>query len=554
MHAERRRRLPTMTAPVAGSAVPSGIRIDLNADLGEGMGADEALLEIVTSANIATGAHAGGGAVLVRAVAAAARGGVAIGAHPSYRDRSGFGRVSHLAVLRSDLSARAHLVGDLVEQILAVAREAQRHGCPLAHVKAHGSLYNEAVRDGIAAQVVTDAVLGAEHALGHHVAVVTQPRGALARLAAGHGLAIIAEGFADRGYLSTGQLVPRTQPGALYADIGSMVTQALDLAGGHVDPIDGPRIALIVESLCLHGDTSGAVAAARAIRAALEDRGWTVAAPDGPAGRAEPARGATRLPEPGVDRGGAGTIGAGSRAGVEGAVGADRIEIRAFGDRALLVEPTDSQAPGTEWVLRIASRARRQWPAATVVPGLASVLVAFDRPSDTPGRHGADGLRALSCEGGTTGGSLTAGGSDHEAAADRTPAAPASPPRFHALPTRYDGPDLADVAAMLGRPTAEVVRRHRAAIWTVAALGFSPGFGYLTTTDPLFAGVARRADPRARIPRGSVALAAHMCAVYPSATPGGWQLIGSTTSDLFDVHAEHPALLRVGDRVEFVVL
>ena len=125
-------------------------------------------------------------------------------------------------------------------------------------------------------------------------------------------------------------------------------------------------------------------------------------------------------------------------------------------------------------------------------------------------------------------------------------------PRLHTLPTRYDGPDLADVAAMLRLPAAEVVRRHQAAIWTVAAVGFSPGFGYLTTPDPLFAAVGRRADPRPRVPRGSVALAAQMCAVYPSATPGGWQLIGSTTAELFDVTAEHPALLRVGDRVEFV--
>ncbi len=105
---------------------------------------------------------------------------------------------------------------------------------------------------------------------------------------------------------------------------------------------------------------------------------------------------------------------------------------------------------------------------------------------------------------------------------------------------------------MLGLPVVEVVRRHREAAWTVATVGFSPGFGYLTTEDPLFAGVGRRADPRPRVPRGSVALAAGMSAVYPSATPGGWQLIGSTTAALFDVHAERPALLRVGDRVQFL--
>ena len=127
----------------------------------------------------------------------------------------------------------------------------------------------------------------------------------------------------------------------------------------------------------------------------------------------------------------------------------------------------------------------------------------------------------------------------------------ASAPGLHRLPTRYDGPDLADVAATLHLPAAEVVRRHGEAIWTVAAIGFSPGFGYLTTTDPLFAGVGRRADPRPRVPRGSVALAAQMCAVYPSATPGGWQLIGSTEARSLRRRGRHPALLRVGDRVEF---
>jgi KipI family sensor histidine kinase inhibitor len=204
-------------------------------------------------------------------------------------------------------------------------------------------------------------------------------------------------------------------------------------------------------------------------------------------------------------------------------------------------------------VLRIAARAHRQWPHATVVPGLASVLVAFERPSDRPGHLGVDGLRALPRDGGASGGSVTPVAAQH-ARAGGTPAATAAAARLHSIPTSYDGPDLADVAAMLGRPAVEVVRRHTAAIWTVAAIGFSPGFGYLTTTDPLFAGIGRRSDPRARIPRGSVALAAHMCAVYPSATPGGWQLIGSSAADLFDVHAEHPALMRVGDSVEFVVL
>jgi 5-oxoprolinase (ATP-hydrolysing) subunit A len=517
-----------------GRTTQSGMRIDVNADLGEGIGDDEALMDIVTSANIATGAHAGGGAVLRRAVAAAARRGVAIGAHPSYRDRAGFGRASHLAVLHRDVEARSHVVGDLVAQILVVAREAERHGVTLAHVKAHGSLYNEAVRDPVAAQVVADAVLGAEHSLGHPVALMTQPGGELAAIASGQGLTVLFEGFADRAYLTTGQLVGRSEPRAVLGDIESMVAQALDLAAGHVTPIDGPRIAVAVDSLCVHGDTPGAVAAARAIREALQAQGWQVVAPGGRPGPPVPA------PTPG--RG-------------EQDIGAhdvDPVVIRTFGDRALLVEPGDAAPVVTPWVLRVAARARRRWPVATVVPGLASVLVAFDRPSQRPDpREARDALSRDGGPEGRTPPTRAEGALDAPAEWEHVgPAAVAT--RLHALPTRYDGPDLADVAAMLHLPAAEVVRRHRAAIWTVAAIGFSPGFGYLTTTDRIFAEVGRRPDPRPKVPRGSVALAAQMCAVYPSATPGGWQLIGSTGAELFDVAAEHPALLRVGDRVEFV--
>jgi allophanate hydrolase subunit 1 len=228
------------------------------------------------------------------------------------------------------------------------------------------------------------------------------------------------------------------------------------------------------------------------------------------------------------------------------------VSICAFGDRALLVEPGDAQPPLTPWVLRMTSRARRRWPLATVVPGLASVLVVFDRPSQRPDLddardalagpgHPQDGEPAERVEGVPSSGVTPMSGQPAPAA-----------PRHHTLPARYDGPDLAEVAGLLGIPAAEVVRRHGAALWTVAAIGFSPGFGYLTTPDPVWARVGRRPDPRPRVPRGSVAVAAGMCAVYPSATPGGWQLIATTPAELFDLHAEHPAVLRVGDSVAFV--
>jgi KipI family sensor histidine kinase inhibitor len=183
----------------------------------------------------------------------------------------------------------------------------------------------------------------------------------------------------------------------------------------------------------------------------------------------------------------------------------------------------------TAWVLPVVRAAQDRWPAATVVAGLASVLVAFDSPADRPDE--ASLLRGWAPPGPGT--------------------APDSGTRVLRIPIRYDGPDLADVARGLGLTPAELAARHSTAEWTVAALGFSPGFGYLSSPDPLFRSVPRRADPRRRVPAGTLAIAAGMSAVYPSATPGGWNLIGTTDAVLFDAGRVPPALLRVGDRVAF---
>ncbi len=211
------------------------------------------------------------------------------------------------------------------------------------------------------------------------------------------------------------------------------------------------------------------------------------------------------------------------------------VHVSPFGDRAYLLEPGAAPEGGgrgveaTAWVLPVVSAARDRWPAATVVAGLASVLVAFESPAGRPDEV-----------------SLLRGWARPDPGA-----ASAAGTRVLRIPIRYDGPDLADVAQRLGLSPAELAARHRAAEWTVAALGFSPGFGYLTTPDPLFRDVPRRADPRRRVPAGALAIAAGMSAVYPSATPGGWNLIGSTDAVLFDVGRVPPALLGVGDRVVF---
>ncbi len=212
------------------------------------------------------------------------------------------------------------------------------------------------------------------------------------------------------------------------------------------------------------------------------------------------------------------------------------VRVSAFGDRGFLVEPGDGVTSGPEWVLAAAARCRLLWPDAEVVPGLASVLVTR---AVAAGRHGSDAhaLGVALSEVGTPGAGVDA-------------AVPG--PTEHVVPVAYDGADLEGLAGALRIGGDELVARHLAAPWTVAAVGFAPGFGYLTCADPIFGEVPRRADPRPRVPPGSVALAAGMCAIYPSATPVGWQLIGRTEVVMFDPGASPPARLRTGDVVRFV--
>jgi UPF0271 protein len=545
------------------------VRIDLNADLGEGVGDDAALLEVVSSANVATGAHGGGGAVLRRAVGAAAERGVAIGAHPSYRDRAGFGRRSELAPLRADAAARVRFVADLVEQVMAVAAEAERAGVPLAHVKPHGALYNDAAADPLAAELVLAAVTEVAHRCAHPVALFALAGGEVAARGAAAGVDVVAEGFADRAYLPTGHLAPRADPGAVHAEVAAMVAQARDLAVGRVRAVDGSTVDLAVGSVCVHGDTPGAVAAARAVRQGLQESGWQVRPRELTA--LAYARVAERLldgwafhgPAPGV---------------------------APFGDRGMLVAAADGAPTGTAWVLSAAGAARRVWQDASIRHGLGSVLVSLDAPVEDPVRarhqlHAAvlagmtlgerrerrvrPGLLARADGRGRAGQSDRAGqagqsdragqagqadGRGQAGQSDRAgQAGQADRGVEHRIEVRYDGEDVGEVAAALGVSIGELTARHASTTWTVAALGFSPGFGYLTCDDPLFAGIARRSQPRTRVPAGALAVAAGMCAVYPSASPGGWQLIGSTDEVLFDALSVTPARLAPGDRVRFVV-
>ena len=252
--------------------------IDLNADLGEECGDDRALLQVVTTANVAAGAHAGGGEVLHRTVRDAADAGVAVGVHPSYEDRAGFGRTSRLQ--EHDAASLAALIR---HQSFAVAAACAAHGVAITHIKPHGALYHDVAADDAAARVVVSAVADIAADLGHEVAVVGAPSSSISTACAYRDIPFWAEAFVDRAYLPSGTLAPRSEPGAVLHDADAVVEQALALAmDGSVTATDGSRVVVAADTLCLHGDTPGAVLLAVSVRTALEAHGLVIAHPTRP--------------------------------------------------------------------------------------------------------------------------------------------------------------------------------------------------------------------------------------------------------------------------------
>jgi 5-oxoprolinase (ATP-hydrolysing) subunit A len=238
--------------------------IDLNADLGEGfgqwrLGDDDALLDVVTSANVACGFHAGDPGLMRRVCEIAAGRGVAVGAQVGYRDLAGFGRRR----IDYDLD---ELRDDVIYQIGALAGFCRVAGSRVRYVKPHGALYNTAAVDQGQASAVVAAVSDFDPALP----VLCQPGSVLATAAAAAGLTVIGEGFADRDYRADGTLVPRSSPGALVHDPDLVGARAVRMAvDGTVVAIDGTVVPSPVRSVCLHGDTPGAVELARRVRAAM---------------------------------------------------------------------------------------------------------------------------------------------------------------------------------------------------------------------------------------------------------------------------------------------
>ena len=242
--------------------------MDLNSDLGEGyghwaLGDDAALLEVVTSANVACGFHAGDPATIDRTVRTAVEQGVAIGAQVSYPDLVGFGR-REIDVAPDDLTA------DVLYQIGALEAFAKAAGSRVRYVKPHGALYNRIARDPVPAAAVVEAIRRYDPALP----LLTLPGSAAMRAAEDAGIPSVAEGFADRAYTAEGRLVSRREPGAVLHDPGQVATRAVVMATeGRVETVDGGQVAVQVRSLCVHGDTPGAVELAKAVRTALDEAG-----------------------------------------------------------------------------------------------------------------------------------------------------------------------------------------------------------------------------------------------------------------------------------------
>lgn len=243
--------------------------VDLNSDLGESFGAwrmgdDVAMLPIVASANLACGFHAGDPLAMLTACRTAVAHGVTIGAHPSYRDRVGFGR-RDMEVSPEELGA------ELLYQVGALAGVAASVGGRVAYVKPHGALYNRTAVDPSVADIV------AETAATLALPMLGLPRSAIETACERVGVRFVREAFADRAYLADGTLASRDLPGAVLTDPSEVADRAERIVTeGKLVALDGSTLSLEVDSLCVHGDTTGAVELARAVRRALTAAGVTI--------------------------------------------------------------------------------------------------------------------------------------------------------------------------------------------------------------------------------------------------------------------------------------
>lgn len=243
--------------------------IDLNCDMGEGVGDkkvgdDVAMLDIVTSANVACGFHGGDPMIMHRVISRARTKGVRVGAHPGFYDLHGFGRQAIAGQSSEAISQQ------LLYQIGAITMVARAVGHPISHIKAHGALANLAGGDKFYASAVVAAVRHADPAL----ALVVMPGSVLEQLAAAAGLRLVREVYADRAYDETGRLVARSEPGAVITDAAQAADRVMEMIDVQaVTSLSGRKIPVAIDTVCVHGDTPGAVKMAGLIRRRLENAG-----------------------------------------------------------------------------------------------------------------------------------------------------------------------------------------------------------------------------------------------------------------------------------------
>src|SRR5947209_17535462 len=245
------------------------LSVDINADLGEGSGHDAELFELISSANIATGFHAGDSDTMHAAISTAKKHDVAVGAHPSFFDRENFGRKELTISNEEVFDAVAYQLG--IFQAIASALDVRPN-----HVKPHGALYNMAVRD----PELADAIARAIKSVDRKLILFAPDNSELARAGEAHGVQIAREIVHDRNYLNDGWLVPRTRPDALLRDPNEAAERVLRmLREGKVRSVEGRDVDVRTETICVHGDTPGAVEFARKLRSRLEREGVRISAP-----------------------------------------------------------------------------------------------------------------------------------------------------------------------------------------------------------------------------------------------------------------------------------
>lgn len=247
--------------------------IDLNCDMGESFGAykigdDAAMMDIITTANIACGFHAGDPSVMRDTIVSARENGVAIGAHPSFMDLYGFGRRRIYGERPEDIEAQ------IIYQIAAIQGMATVLGWPITHVKTHGSLGNIAAEDETLASVCVKAIKTVDPSL----VFITLPYSQTMLAAEAAGLAVACEVYADRRYLENGMLAPRQMEGSVIHDLSASVDQVLSMVcDNRIPTISGSHLSVNAATVCIHGDTPGAPATARALRDRLSEAGVTIA-------------------------------------------------------------------------------------------------------------------------------------------------------------------------------------------------------------------------------------------------------------------------------------